>query len=133
MIHKAKDDFKTRTLAALPTLLEKLAYICSLQTAEGTYEHWGLTRVFGEGQAQEAIGAAHAETAVELARLPVREVYKDFVGAMERPLSASSLKPESFVLKAPVTDDGLLSAHLRLIQDSVVSLAREESSSPPDA
>jgi len=133
MIRKAKDDFKARTLAALPTLLEKLAYICSLQTSEGAYEHWGLTRVFGEGESQAAIGTAHAETAAELTRLSVREIYKEFLDATDKPISATSIKPENFVLKAPVTDDGLLSAHLRLIQESVVSLAREERSNRPTA
>ncbi len=125
MIRKAKDDFQGRTLAALPTLLEKLAYICSLQTPEGKYEHWGLSRVFGEGPAQEAIGAAHAETAAELTRLPVREIYREMLSAMENPISAEALKPDSFVLKAPVRDDGLLSAHLQLIQNSVASLLQQ--------
>jgi hypothetical protein len=133
MIRKAKDDFQGRTLAALPTLLEKLAYICSLQTAEGKYEHWGLTRVFGEGPAQEAIGAAHAETAAELTRLPVREIYRELLNAMENPMNAETLKPDSFVLKAPVKDDGLLSAHLQLIQNSLASLLQQIHSDGPAA
>src|SRR6266481_426625 len=128
MICKAKEDFTNRTLASLPTLLEKLAYICSLQTSEGAYQHWGLSRVFGEGPAQKAIGSAHAETAAQLTHTPVREIYKEFQDAMEKPLSAEVLRPESFVLKAPVNDDGLLSAHLRLIQDSIVSLSEEDRS-----
>jgi hypothetical protein len=109
----------------LPTLLEKLAYICSLQTPEGKYEHWGLSRIFGEGPAQEAISAAHAETAAELTRLPVREIYREMLSAMENPISAEALNPDSFVLKAPVRDDGLLSAHLQLIQNSVASLLQQ--------
>src|SRR5690242_3142287 len=37
----AAEDFKRRSLGALPTLLERLAYICSLH-ADGSYAHWGL-------------------------------------------------------------------------------------------
>ena len=97
MICKAKEDFTNRTLASLPTLLEKLAYICSLQTSEGAYQHWGLSRVFGEGQAQKAIGSAHAETAAQLTHTPVREIYKEFQDAMEKPLSAE-VSPHHIVI-----------------------------------
>src|SRR5689334_6339346 len=107
MIHKAADDFRVRTLAALPTLLDKLAYICSLQTADGAYAHWGLTRVYGQQEAQDALNIVHAETAVSLARMPLREIYQEFVEGQVRPMSASGINPESFVLTAPTTDDGL--------------------------
>jgi hypothetical protein len=126
MLLKASEDFKRRTLGALPTLLEKLAYICAIQTSEGRYEHWGLSRVFGADAAQKAILEAHAETAVELARSPLREIYKDMLEIMDGPLGQDVMKPESFVLKTPANGDELLSAHLRLIQDSVAALAQHE-------
>jgi hypothetical protein len=55
MNRSAAEDFKERSLRALPTLLERLAYICSLQNESGSYEHWGLSRVFGNRLAQDAI------------------------------------------------------------------------------
>ena len=127
MIFKAAEDFKKRTLAALPSLVEKVAYICSLQTGSGGYVHWGFTRAFGNRPTQEAIYAAHMETAMELVQVPVREIFKEYQEALARSGGTEFLKPNSFVLKAPVTGDGLLSAHLRLVQESVVALAQQKS------
>ena len=127
MFLKATDDFKKRTLSALPTLLEKVAYICSLQTAAG-YHHWGMERVFGDQSAQQAIKSAHLETATELVRTPIREIYSELKESMDAPINSETFKPEALILKAPVNGDGLLAAHLKLIQDSVAALAKQERS-----
>ncbi|HKD79412.1 MAG TPA: hypothetical protein VKH81_06930 [Candidatus Angelobacter sp.] len=126
MIFKAAEDFKKRTLGALPTLVEKVAYICSLQTGSGGYVHWGFTRAFGNRPTQEAIYAAHMETSAELIQVPMREIYEEYQEAVARSGSSEFLDPNSFVLKAPVNGDALLSAHLHLLQQSVVALAQQE-------
>lgn len=126
MILKAAEDFKKRTLSALPTLLEKLAYICSLQTGSGGYLHWGFSRAYGNRPTQEAIYAAHMETSVALTHVPVREIFEEYKQAISRSGVPEVLSPNSFVLKAPVNGDAVLSAHLRLLQDSVVALAQQE-------
>lgn len=127
MIFKAAEDFKKRTLGALPSLLEKVAYICSLQTGSGGYMHWGFTRAYGNRPTQDAIYAAHMETAQALSHAPVREIYQEYQEAVARSGSAVDiLNPDTFVLKAPVNGDAILSAHLRLLQDSVVALALQE-------
>ena len=126
MILDATDDFKKRTLSALPTLLEKLAYICSLQTDGGDYTHWGMSRLFGRESACQAIQSAHSEMACALISVPIQSIYDQFLLAAERPESSQLLNPESLVLKSPSNDDELLSAHLRLIQSSVASLALQE-------
>jgi hypothetical protein len=128
MILKAAEDFKRRTLSALPTLLEKVAYICSLQTGSGGYLHWGFSRAYGNRPTQEAIYAAHMETSLALSHVPVREIYQEYKAALVRSGSSETLSPDSFVLKAPVNGDAILSAHLRLLQDSVVALAQQERS-----
>src|SRR6185312_2803699 len=121
------EDFKNRTLSALPSLLEKVAYLCSLQTGSGGYMHWGFARAYGNRPTQDAIYAAHMETALALSHAPVREIYQEYQEAITRSGSAADiLDPDSFVLKAPINGDVILSAHLRLLQDSVVALAREE-------
>ena len=130
MIYRAAENFKQRTLGTLPTLLERLAYICSLQMPDGQYRHWGLTRAFGPRQAQDAIRAAHAEIAMAMVESPVREIYRDYQEAVGREDGPEVLKPESFVLTAPVNDDALLSAHLRLLQNSVQALAHQERTTP---
>jgi hypothetical protein len=131
MIYQAAENFKQRTLSTLPTLLERLAYICSLQMPDGQYRHWGLTRAFGARQAQDAIRAAHAEIAMAMAESPVREVYREYQEAVGRDDGPEVLKPESFVLTAPVNDDELLSAHLRLLQNSVQALAAHQERTTP--
>jgi hypothetical protein len=130
MILKASEDFKKRSLSALPTLLERLAYICSLQMPDGSYRHWGLTRTFGARAAQEAVRLAHVEAAAELVTEPLREIYAEYQDASSRGKNAAALRAESFVLNAPVNDDGLLGAHLRLLQNSVRALARRERTTP---
>ena len=125
MILKAAEDFKKRTLGALPTLLEKLAYICSLQTGSGGYMHWGFSRAYGNRPTQEAIYAAHMETSLALSHVPVREIYEEYKQAIGHSNVAEILNPEAFVLKAPANGDAILSAHLRLLQDSVVALAQQ--------
>lgn len=126
MIFKAAEDFKKRTLNALPTLVEKVAYICSLQTGTGGYVHWGFARAFGNRPTQEAIYAAHRETAQELVQVPLREIYKEYREGMGRAQSADILNPDHFTLQAPLNGDALLSAHLHLLQNSVVALAQQE-------
>jgi hypothetical protein len=130
MIYRAAENFKERTLSAMPTLLERLAYICSLQMPDGQYRHWGLTRTFGARPAQEAIRSTHAELAVALVQSPVREIYREFQEAVGRDNGPEIIDPRSFVLKAPVNDDALLSAHLRLLRDSVQALAHQERTTP---
>ncbi|HWF03360.1 MAG TPA: hypothetical protein VHA06_06710 [Candidatus Angelobacter sp.] len=133
MILKAAEDFKRRTLSALPTLLEKVAYICSLQTGTGGYLHWGFSRAYGNRPTQEAIYAAHMETSLALSHVPVKEIYQEYKDARARTGSSEALSPESFVLKAPANGDAILSAHLRLLQDSVVALAQQERTIHPTA
>src|SRR5579872_2628304 len=98
MILDATDDFKKRTLSALPTLLEKLAYICSLQTEKGDYSHWGMNRTFGRESACQAIQSAHSEMAGALISIPIQNIYDQFLVAVERPESSQLLNPGSLVL-----------------------------------
>lgn len=130
MIYRAAENFKERTLGALPTLLERLSYICSLQMPDGQYRHWGLTRVYGQKPAQDAIRAAHEEIAILMAESPVRDIYREYQEAVGREDGPEVLNAESFVLTAPFNDDVLLSAHLRLLQDSVQALAHQERTTP---
>src|SRR5258708_20867381 len=65
------DDFKNRTLRALPSLLEKLVYACSLRDKDGTYKHWGLTKAYGQQKADGAIGQAHTAMSPEIIKTPL--------------------------------------------------------------
>lgn len=123
MFLKVAEDFKKYTLEALPTLVEKLAYVSSLQNEDGRYAHWGLSRLFGDQRAQKAIRTVHSELALEVLRAPVRDLCHEYCVAAEETEHPELLNPQSMQLKAPATDDELLSAHLRLIQKSLVAVA----------
>jgi hypothetical protein len=127
MFFTVAEDFRRHTLKALPTLVEKLAYISSLQDVQGRYMHWGLSRIFGDHKAQQGISTVHSELATQLIRLPVRSTYQEYSGATEEGRHSHLLDPEFFSLKAPSNGDELLSAHLQLIRDSIVTLAGRES------
>ena len=93
--------------------------------------HWGFARAYGNRPTQDAIYAAHMETASALTHVPVREIYEEYQLAVARSGSVRDiLEPDSFVLKAPLNGDAVLSAHLRLLQDSVVALAHQERTTP---
>ena len=127
MLFNVAEDFKRYTLNALPTLLEKMAYISSLQNTEGRYRHWGLSRLFGDHRAQKGIGSVHSELAMNLIRVPIRSIYREY--SDQRGEHPEFLEPESLSLKAPASGDELLSVHLQLIQGSLVAVAAHESAS----
>jgi hypothetical protein len=129
MFLKVAEDFRKYTLEALPTLVEKLAYVGSLQNEEGRYNHWGLSRIFGDQRAQKAIRSVHSELALEVLRAPVRDLCQEYCVAAVETRQPELLNPDSLQLKAPASDDELLSAHLRLIQKSLVAVAVQASSS----
>lgn len=129
MLLKVVEDFKKYTLQALPTMVEKLAYISSLQSEEGRYTHWGLSRIFGDQKAQKAIRSVHSELALEMLRAPIRNIYGEYCTAVGQTQHPELLQGESFDLKAPLSDDELLSAHLRLVRESLVTVAGQTSAS----
>jgi hypothetical protein len=124
MLFNVAEDLKRYTLRALPTLLEKIAYISSLQNSDGRYRHWGLSRLFGDHRAQKGIAAVHSELAMNLIRVPIRNLYRDY--SEQRAEHPEFLEPESLALKAPANGDELLSVHLQLIQGSLVAVAAQE-------
>jgi hypothetical protein len=119
MLLKTTEDFKNYTLGALPTLVAKLAYVSSLQDEDGRYTHWGLSRSFGDQKAQKAIRAAHSELALDVLRRPIRGLYFELQSAHEQ----QQVEPSLMRLTAPAHDDELISAHVRLVQESLVAVA----------
>lgn len=128
MLFTVAEDFARYTLNALPTLLEKLAYISSLQDGDGHYKHWGLSRVFGDHKAQKGIASVHSDLAMNLIRVPIRRIYKEYSTATQRTEHPELLDPGMLALKAPSNGDELLSVHLQLIRGSLVAVAGHEAS-----
>jgi hypothetical protein len=73
----ADEDFKLRTLAELQGPLTRLAYLVQLRDREGRYEHWGMTRAFGEAGAQAAIASSHTEVLSDVLTTPLAKLMRE--------------------------------------------------------
>jgi hypothetical protein len=65
------DDFLSNTLSALGSLLDRLEYVAGLQS-DGKYQHWGLSKTYGEQTAHEVIEEVHRFNYLETLRSPLK-------------------------------------------------------------
>lgn len=78
-LKSALEDFEVNTLSVVPGLLGRLSYIGRLHDGKGTYDHWGLAKVYGEEAAQCAIRASHRVLLFEVLKKPLAVLLKDVV------------------------------------------------------
>ena len=76
-LKSVREDLETRTLSAVAGLLGKLAYLAGLRQQDGSYFHWGLSRVHGEEPAQRALGEAHKSALSRVLRTPLSRLTDD--------------------------------------------------------
>src|SRR5258708_4208153 len=76
-LHSAFEDLKGTTLRKISGLLRKLDYLSQLRNKDGRYSHWGLSRVYGEAAAHEALSKAHKDATAEVLRTPLRKMVQD--------------------------------------------------------
>jgi hypothetical protein len=76
-LKSALEDFEANTLGAVPGLLSKLSYVGRLHDGNGTYDHWGLAKVYGDDAAQCAIRASHRVLLSEVLKKPLAVLLKD--------------------------------------------------------
>ena len=76
-LKSVKDDLQASTLRAISGLLAKLGYLGSLRLDDGSYSHWGLSRVHGETAAQDALGEAHQGVLAKILRAPLNRLLND--------------------------------------------------------
>jgi len=76
-LKSAIEDFEANTLAAVPELLGRLSYVGRLHDGNGTYDHWGLARVYGKDAAQSAIRASHRVLLSEVLKKPLAVLLED--------------------------------------------------------
>ena len=72
------EDFRARTLSALPGLWARLLYMSELRSANGIYRHWGHSRVHGESRSQASLAQAHSELFIEVLRTPICKLVEEF-------------------------------------------------------
>lgn len=66
----ALEDFVSETLAQFPSRLGKLRFISEMRN-HGRYEHWGMSRMYGDDVAQRAMAEAHADVFEKSLTTPV--------------------------------------------------------------
>lgn len=76
-LKSALEDFEANTLGAVPGLLGRLSYLGRLHDGKGTYEHWGLARVYGPDAAQGALRASHRVLLSDVLKKPLTALLKD--------------------------------------------------------
>ena len=88
----ASSDLKKSTLRSITGLLAKLVYLSELRKSDGKYRHWGLSRVYGEDNAEQAIKTAHCDTVTEILRTPLKQMVEDAVTSSQE----SGMRPEAY-------------------------------------
>ena len=73
-LQSALEDLKNTTLSAVQGLLARLEYLASLRHQDGSYRHWGLSRVHGDLAAQRAVEDAHRATVTGILRTPMERL-----------------------------------------------------------
>jgi hypothetical protein len=73
----AIEDLKSTTLRSIAGILAKLEYFARLRRSDGSYSHWGLSRVHGDAGAQQALAEAHRNALSEVLRTPLRDLAED--------------------------------------------------------
>jgi hypothetical protein len=86
-LKSVKEDLQARTLRAVSGVLGRLEYFTSLRQEDGSYSHWGLSRVYGEEAAQRALAEAHKNNVSQILRTPLRKL-------LEEAQESSGLNPE---------------------------------------
>ena len=121
-LKSALEDFEANTLGAVPGLLGRLSYVCGLHDGNGTYDHWGLAKVYGDHAAQSAIRTSH--------QVLLREVLKRPLAVLLRDVPASCahehLTESEFLISLTQSPPAILSpaalAHLRSVLSALSAL-----------
>jgi len=121
-LKSAREDFEANTLSAVPGLLGRLSYVGRLQDGNGTYYHWGLARVYGDGAAQCAIRASHRVLLSEVLKKPLAVLLRDVPASC----SKEHLREREFLASLAYTPPKSLSpaalAHLRSVLSALSAL-----------
>ncbi len=129
------DDFCRTTLENISGVFGKLDYLAGLRGDDGRYQHWGLTRVYGEEAAQRAMAEAHRLVFLEILRMPLPRLIKDLArasGAQELGLRnfLEDLHRRLPTLVPPELGGGSVK-HFNSVVLSLLTLARNSSVATP--
>jgi len=92
-LKSALQDVKETTLAAVSGRLGKLAYLASLRSSQGRYEHWGMENVHGPESSEHALRTAHAEIVAGVLRTPLAALEDD----LEQSSEGAGIEAQAYV------------------------------------
>ena len=100
------DNFIKRTLAVVPGLWHKLAYMGGLRKDSGEYDQWGLSKRYGNEATKSALSAAHEQVFLDVLRKPVRNLLDEAEeNAAEKEIPAEEYVEELWLSRKPMTPD----------------------------
>ena len=123
-LKSALEDFERNTLSAVPGLLGRLSYVGRLQDGNGTYDHWGLAKVYGYDAAQCAIGRSHRILLSEVLKKPLAVLLKDVPtsSSNEHLTEREFLASLALAERAPKPLSRAAQAHLRSVLSALSAL-----------
>jgi hypothetical protein len=131
------DNFIKRTLAVVPGLWHKLAYLGGLRKDSGEYDHWGLSKRYGSQATKSALGSAHQQLFIDVLRKPVATLLEEVKeNAAEKELPEAEYVEELWMSREPMTPNDLgggSKRHFDVTLKTLRSLAKRNSrpSEPP--
>jgi len=133
-LKSAIEDFEANTLGAVPGSLGRLSYVGRLHDGNGTYEHWGLAKVYGSDAAQRAMRLSHRALLSEVLKRPLAALLND----VEVSCSTEHLTAGEFLAALNDSPPKPLSpsarAHLRSVLSALSALTESRiRANPPDA
>jgi hypothetical protein len=129
-LHTAIEDLKTNTLRSVSGILSRLEYLAGLRKPPGPYNHWGLSRTYGETQAQQALGEAHRTAVSGVLRTPLQRLLTE----VDLSSQAKGMPPIEYVEELSGKSNELLpeqrgagsARHLSAVLHALLSLLRSE-------
>lgn len=121
-LKSALEDFEANTLGAVPGLLGRLSYVGRLHDGNGTYEHWGLARVYGDDAAKRAIGASHRVLLSEVLKKPLAVLLNDVLASCSSEHMTEGEFLASLTQSPPKPLSRAALAHLRSVLSALSAL-----------
>jgi hypothetical protein len=103
-LHSALEDLQETTLRAFTGCLNRLEYLSGLRDKEGSYFHWGFSRVYGDLAAQKALARAHRSQLSKVLAMPIRNLVQD----AEQSSEVAGVSPAAYVERLATTTPNLL-------------------------
>ena len=130
------DNFIKRTLAVVPGLWHKLAYLGGLRKDSGEYDHWGLSKRYGKDATENALGAAHEHLFLDVLRKPVGQLFSEAeANAKEKEIPPGEYVEELWISRRPMTPSDLGGGsrrHFDVTLKTLKSLAQGKKARPAE-